>query len=416
MPHAEIIGQVRRAAFVGGAVGLAALASAQTWQAIPLGTLGGPGAAAFGVNDMGHVVGASDTDDGSFRAFVWRNGVMTDLGTLEDGTLSTAFSINNAGVVVGRSTNAAGVSRAVRWVPGAGGAYTIEDLGTFAGTGFSWATRVNQAGQIAGYATVATGAYHAFRWTDGVMLDLGTLHFSGNRAYSQGLGINDAGQVVGFAYATLQGPEHGFLHTGSQQLDITPIAGAFSLAQGHNVNNAGLVAGYIANNTTAGAFRAGVYDPDSQEWTLIEPLDETSEGYAYDINNAGQVVGTSFMLGAPGLFKGFALFGARVLDLNEASSGSPGMITDAFDISDTGFIAATAESVAGPVALLLAPPTPCPADLDGDRTIGLGDLAILLTHFGTPDGARPSDGDLDRDGDVDLADLAALLVAFGTNC
>lgn len=59
---------------------------------------------------------------------------------------------------------------------------------------------------------------------------------------------------------------------------------------------------------------------------------------------------------------------------------------------------------------------PCPADLDGDGAISLSDLAILLAHFGTPDGATSADGDLDADADVDLSDLASLLANFGSNC
>lgn len=58
----------------------------------------------------------------------------------------------------------------------------------------------------------------------------------------------------------------------------------------------------------------------------------------------------------------------------------------------------------------------CPPDLDGDGHIGLSDLAILLSNFGTPGGASPQDGDLDDDGDVDLSDLAALLANFGATC
>jgi hypothetical protein len=59
---------------------------------------------------------------------------------------------------------------------------------------------------------------------------------------------------------------------------------------------------------------------------------------------------------------------------------------------------------------------PCIGDLDNDGAIGLGDLAILLSHFGQPSGASPGDGDSDSDGDVDLGDLAQLLAVFGTSC
>lgn len=61
------------------------------------------------------------------------------------------------------------------------------------------------------------------------------------------------------------------------------------------------------------------------------------------------------------------------------------------------------------------PAAPCPVDLDGDGSISLGDLAIILANFGRMD-ANPEDGDLDGDGDVDLTDLANLLALFGSVC
>jgi hypothetical protein len=56
----------------------------------------------------------------------------------------------------------------------------------------------------------------------------------------------------------------------------------------------------------------------------------------------------------------------------------------------------------------------CPADLDGDGTIGLGDLAILLGNYERPGG--PDEGDLTGDGFVGLADLAIMLSVYGTDC
>lgn len=58
----------------------------------------------------------------------------------------------------------------------------------------------------------------------------------------------------------------------------------------------------------------------------------------------------------------------------------------------------------------------CPADLDGDGQIGLGDLAQLLANYGTASGAGYFDGDLDFDGAVELADLAKLLSLYDTAC
>ena len=59
---------------------------------------------------------------------------------------------------------------------------------------------------------------------------------------------------------------------------------------------------------------------------------------------------------------------------------------------------------------------PCPADLNADGAVNLGDLTLLLSNFGVAQGADPGQGDLDHDGDVDLADLSGLLAHFGAVC
>lgn len=51
----------------------------------------------------------------------------------------------------------------------------------------------------------------------------------------------------------------------------------------------------------------------------------------------------------------------------------------------------------------------CPADLDGDATVGIDDLITLLSNWGTPDPFA----DLDGDGLVGNGDLISLLAAWG---
>lgn len=67
-----------------------------------------------------------------------------------------------------------------------------------------------------------------------------------------------------------------------------------------------------------------------------------------------------------------------------------------------------------PIALRIDPPTQIPGDLNGDGQVDIADLAQLLSHFGTLNGATYADGDIDGDGDVDLSDLTLLLSNFGT--
>lgn len=61
-------------------------------------------------------------------------------------------------------------------------------------------------------------------------------------------------------------------------------------------------------------------------------------------------------------------------------------------------------------------PLPCPEDLNYDGLINIADLSILLSNFGTMNGAAHGDGDIDGDGDVDIGDLSALLSVYGTAC
>src|SRR5437764_6744175 len=97
------------------------------YEAINLGTLGGPSSYPNAINDSGQVVGWSSTASEVRHAFLWENGAMRDLGSLHEGDpedFSTADAINNSGLVAGVGYESGSGDRLVVWENG-----VILDLG-----------------------------------------------------------------------------------------------------------------------------------------------------------------------------------------------------------------------------------------------------------------------------------------------
>ena len=80
-----------------------------------LGTLGCCGSYASAINERGQIVGNSFTASGEQHAFLWQEGVMTDLGTLASDNSSLALDINERGQIVGHGSSDSGGYRAILW-------------------------------------------------------------------------------------------------------------------------------------------------------------------------------------------------------------------------------------------------------------------------------------------------------------
>lgn len=191
--------------------------------------------------------------------------------------------------------------RAARWVAGGLNYLTGDADGAFD----TAANAINGAGTVVGKAIfdASTLASHAYLALDTTMIDLGTL----GGPLSEALGINDAGQVVGFA-DTPDG-RHAFLYeseTGIMQ-DITPFAAAGSIAYG--INSSGTVVGSADNRafarTPEGAIDLGpgearaisesgivVGASEGNAYIFGDTPIDLGPGIAYAVNSAGQVVGS----------------------------------------------------------------------------------------------------------------------------
>ena len=58
-------------------------------------------------------------------------------------------------------------------------------------------------------------------------------------------------------------------------------------------------------------------------------------------------------------------------------------------------------------------PNTCPADLDGDSTIGVNDVLLLLVEFACSTNCAH---DLDGDEVVGISDVLLMLSSFGNSC
>jgi probable HAF family extracellular repeat protein len=154
---------------------------------------GGRHGSAAGVNDEGVVVGVSDTGEDTRHAVLWREGRVTDLGTL-GGRSSEAADVNRHGVVVGSSDTSWGDHHVFVWKNG-----LMTRLRTLGGDQ-AFAAAVNDRGWVVGQSATARrqGPFRAYLWKAGRMTDLGTL-VPGAYQSSCAYDIDNRGRIVGDA-------------------------------------------------------------------------------------------------------------------------------------------------------------------------------------------------------------------------
>jgi len=287
---------------------IASLASAQSYTVTDLGTLlGDSTSAGAALNGTGEVVGfLSPTVQ---HGFLWSAGRgMLDLPPLPGGNFSVAVGINAGGVVAGTSTTKnGGNDHAVLWING-----RVQDLGTLPGGTASVGSAINASRQVAGGSDAGTTSTHATLWTKtGGMQDLGVL--GGVGAYSLAEGINRFGEVVGESSIPGSINFHGFSWTaasGMQDLGILP-GGSFSVAYG--VNDLGQIVGYA--DCGVSCFHAVLWGADAKIQDLGS-LPHSTESSAFSINNAGHAVGWAILPGT--VYHGFVWSqNAGMLDLND---------------------------------------------------------------------------------------------------
>lgn len=168
-----------------------------------LGTFGGPGSAAWGINEAGRIVGDAQMDGGVLRAFAVdlpsTNEPLRlhDLGTL-GGSQSRARAINNAGRVVGSAETTDYETRACVWETGAStlALSPAVPLSVPARTLSSEAVAVASDGTAAGRVEVTKGHFVPAVWSAGGECTVLPTLSDGQQAEATGVAIVNGTVIV----------------------------------------------------------------------------------------------------------------------------------------------------------------------------------------------------------------------------
>jgi probable HAF family extracellular repeat protein len=283
---------------------------------------------------------------------------ITDLGTVSGYAAQTVPSaINDAGQVVGTAHATTDPSSPIHAFLYSSGA--IHDLGTLGGAN-SGALGLNNSGQITGYADLPNsggqaGPTQAFLVTGGIMQTLGSLVIGDD---SHGAGINSLGQVVGDSAAVVnnQSAKDVFLYSGGVMNDLGNLNSPGTLPTSpHGINDSGQITGtYVQAD---GHTRAFIYTGG-----VLQSLGTLggNNSSASAISNSGQAVGSADLGG--GISHAF-LFDGAIHDLGSLGTGysyaqglnNLGQVVGSSDVSGTSHAFLAGPSPMSDLNLLINP-------------------------------------------------------------
>jgi probable HAF family extracellular repeat protein len=258
------------------------------------------------INQAGQAVGSAYAADGTYHAAVWDNGSTIDLGTL-GGSYSFANGINDLGQVVGYSDTPDNSSLHAFLVTPQDGAWFQDsnldgindfmiDLGSLNGSSQSVAGDINNAGQVIGSWGVALG--RPFYWdSSSGMIDLGV---PPGFTYSNAGHINEMGQVTVYAYDSVSGQNSAFLWDAAHGMTALGAGPGYTQSYATSLNDAGQATGYQWNGSSDSS-SVFLWTPDAPNgltgsFTDLGALPGAVDSVATNINNAGQIVGYCYFV------------------------------------------------------------------------------------------------------------------------
>lgn len=346
------------------------------------------GSRARGINNAGQVVGFSyrsivrDILILEERAFLFDDDGIVDLGT------STAWSgaeaINNQGQVVGWDIGTQLDEEAFVWEGG-----ELTHLGVFLGSvAASHALDINDGGDVVGWCSCGLAGHTPFLWTQANgMVDLGSL----GDYYINAISINNNRQVAGTFFLGLNA--HAFLWDNGEMIEL-PLKGSASSAAAFDINDIGQIVG-----SSGGAV---IWQNGGVEYLALPPSPTT--GNVRHINNHSQAVGS-------------ALWHRRQkYELPPLlPPDSRWQVNSVNGLNDAGQIVGRCMSTVAVLPSQGCILTPIDCDVNNDLNVDGPDFSGLQSCLGGPASAVAPGcevADFDHDGDVDIVDYRALELAF----
>lgn len=282
------------------------------------------------------------------------------------------------------------------------------------GGNFSQAVAVNSERQVAGTTPdPRTGFNRAFRWEDGII----TLIEPTFGPRTVGFDLSESGAVVGWMGTAAAIDSHAFLWNGRVVTDLGLAPNTFTTwANAVNNLNEVLVRGAFDENEPTDRINGSFVLRDGKFIDLGRlPGYDVIAGI--EMNNDSEVVGLARAVQSSDEPDVGFIWQDRVMrNLNDLIDPDAGLtIKRAEAINQAGQITGRGLDDSGDVvAFVLTPIVPPLEDLDGDCTVGVADLLILLGNWGPCDNCENCPADLNGDCVVGVADLLILLANWSS--
>ena len=364
------------------------------YQVSDLPGLGGTSNGGNSINDQTWVAGYARLPNRDRHAALWRNGVLSNLGTLGGPNSSVTWNVKNtAGIIVGISQTADPQLLGESWSSAA--FYSTPNNVGFINLGFVWqnnqmrglpnfpggnngfATGANNLGQVVGWAENGVHDPNCcctqvlqFRpavWTLGPPDQIQDLPLIPGDSSGAATAINDNGQIVGISGICDQAvgrhsAKHAVLWENGTVTDIYPNPPAPWWNTPTAINQHGDIVGFAGDPAfvDGNVLHAFIWTKDNGI-KVLKPLrgriPEHVDSEAYGINEAQQVVGVSCDADQVDCRAVIWDHGVYPKDLNDFKGDYSGILALAKDINNKGEITGRAVDSTGVLTAYLAVPS-----------------------------------------------------------